>query len=101
MNNYVVFCSFQLENATQLDYNNAFVDLDSIGLKRVVKGSSGVNFFVPGNSVIGILQGQSGAALRTRFEQLIAIAFTARKLKSQIFLLVGGGDAVWQSIETK
>jgi hypothetical protein len=101
MNNYVVYCSFHLENASQLDYNNAFAGLDSLGLKRVVKGSSGSNYFLPGNSVLGVFQDQSSAALGTRVQQLIASAFTARKLKSEIFLLVGSADAVWEFIQTK
>ena len=101
MNNYVVFCSFHLENASQLDYNNAFARLDGIGLKRVVKGYSGSNYLLPGNSVLGVFQDQSTAALRPRVQQLIASAFTAHKLKSEIFLLVGSADAVWEFIQTK
>lgn len=35
---YTVMCTFDLKNATQQDYNNAYSDLAQIGMRKVVVG---------------------------------------------------------------
>jgi hypothetical protein len=44
---YRVTCTFDLKNATRQDYENAYGDLEKIGLKKVVVANDGSKVIAP------------------------------------------------------
>ncbi|MEG6913862.1 hypothetical protein V1971_34485, partial [Pseudomonas aeruginosa] len=40
---YLVYCTFDLKNASSRDYEKAYEDLNAIGLAKVVKADAGQN----------------------------------------------------------
>jgi hypothetical protein len=96
---YLVFCTFDLKNASSQDYQNAYSDLDKIGLHKVVKGSGGSDVVIPTTSAMGNFTGSSSTSVRDDICNSIQAAFKARKFKSEIFLVVGG-DWAWGSRTT-
>lgn len=92
---YAVFCTFDLKNASNQDYKNAYADLENIGLKKIVAGSNG-NAVIPTTSVFGQFNGTSAASVRDDIRQN---AFKARGFTSEIFVLVGG-DWAWGASTT-
>lgn len=95
---YGVFCTFDLKNASSTDYQNAYSDLEKIGLKKVVAGSKS-NVVIPTTSVIGELNSTSVGSVRDDIRQRVANAFKARGFKSEIFVFVGE-NTTWGSTTT-
>ena len=91
---YLVFCTFDLKNATGQDYQNAYADLEKIGLKKVQKNQKGNDAVIPTTAAMGFFNGQSASDVCTDVRDKVKRAFTARKFKSEIFL-VTGGDWAW------
>lgn len=96
---YLVFCTFDLKNATATDYQNAYADLDAIGLKKVVKGGNGGNVVIPTTAAMGEFDGASAASVRDDISERVRVAFANRRFKSEIFVVVGG-DWAWGSRTT-
>jgi len=91
---YLVFCTFDLKNATSTDYQNAYADLEKIGLKKVQKSDQGGNVVIPTTSAMGTFNGTSAASVRDDIRSKAQTAFSARRFKSEIFIVVGG-DWAW------
>ncbi|MPM28326.1 hypothetical protein SDC9_74847 [bioreactor metagenome] len=92
--NYFAFCTFDLKNANEQDYQNAYADLEKIGLSKIQSASNGNKVVIPTTSVLGIFDSNSAADLRDSVRNEITKAFIARKFKSEVFVLVGK-DWAW------
>lgn len=91
---YLVYCTFDLKNASAKDYENAYADLQRIGLAKVVKADEGLQVVIPTTSTMGFFNGTSAEAVRNDLRNSVQAAFRARLLKSEIFIVVGG-DWAW------
>lgn len=87
---YLVFCTFDLKNATSTDYQNAYADLEKIGLTKVHKSDQGGAVVIPTTSAMGVFTGASAASVRDDIRTKVKTAFSARRFKSEIFFVVGG-----------
>jgi hypothetical protein len=96
---YLVFCTFDLKNGAASDYQNAYADLERIGLKKVQKGSGGSDVVIPTTAAMGEFNGASAVSARDDIRSRIANAFKARGFKSEIFVVVGG-DWAWGATTT-
>ena len=90
----MVYCTFDLKNASAKDYENAYSYLQRIGLAKVVKADEGLQVVIPTTSTMGFFNGTSAAAVRNDLRNSVQAAFRARLLKSEIFIVVGG-DWAW------
>ncbi len=91
---YLVYCTFDLKNASSKDYENAYADLRSIGLAKVVIADGGHNVVIPTTSAMGEFTGANAGSVRDDIRNKVQRAFQARRLKSEIFIVVGG-DWAW------
>ena len=91
---YLVFCTFDLKNASSQDYQNAYADLEKLGLKKVQETDGGGDVVIPTTSVMGTFNGNSAGAVRDGVRNWVKNAFSARRFKSEIFVVVGG-DWAW------
>lgn len=96
---YLVFCTFDLNGGSPQDYANAYSDLERIGLSRVQKTGQGRDTVIPTTSAMGALNGSSAASLRDDIRAKVKTAFSARRFKSEIFVIVGG-DWAWGAATT-
>lgn len=91
---YLAFCTFDLKNASSRDYENAYAELRKIGLKKVIASNDGTNVVIPTTAAIGTFDGSSASSVRDDVRQKVKNAFTTLRLKSEIFIVVGG-DWAW------
>lgn len=91
---YLAFCTFDLKNASAIDYQNAYADLAMLGLKRVVKATAGNDVVIPTTSTMGEFKGASAAAVRDHVKNQVQAAFIIRRFKSEIFVVVAD-DWAW------
>jgi hypothetical protein len=96
---YLVICTFDLKNASYSDYQNAYSDLATIGLKKVVVPDGGGKVVMPTTTTAGEFTGTSAANVRDYVRDKIKTAFVARKFSSEIFVAVGG-DWGWGAATT-
>ncbi|WP_133935791.1 hypothetical protein [Stenotrophomonas sp. CC22-02] len=96
---YLVFCTFDLKGASSQDYQNAYADLEKLGLRKVQKNNQGGNDVVPTTSVMGFFDGASASKVCGHIRDNVRVAFTSRKFKSEIFV-VTGGDWSWVASTT-
>ena len=96
---YLVCCSFDLKNASSQDYENAYTALKKIGLKKVIATDEGTNVVIPTTAAIGTFSGSNARSVRDDIRQRVKDAFTALRLKSEIFIVVGG-DWAWGAATT-
>jgi len=61
---YLVFCTFDLKNATSTDYQNAYADPGKIGLKKVHKSDQGHDVVIPTTATTEDFNGTSAASVR-------------------------------------
>lgn len=94
---YAVICTFDLAGASSADYQNAYADLEKLGLNRAQDNRSGGKTVIPTTTVLGSCTGPSAAAVRDDIRAKVKAAFSARRFKSEIFLVVGGSDWTWGS----
>lgn len=87
---YLVFCTFDLKNASSTDYDSAYAALEKLGLKKVQKSNKGNDVVIPTTSAMGELDGTTASELRIQIVEKIKAAFKALGLKSEIFVTVGG-----------
>jgi hypothetical protein len=91
---YLVTCTFDLKNASRTDYENAYTDLKRIGLNRVIVSANGSQVVAPTTMTAGEFNGQSATAVRDYVRDKVRAVFSARRLSSEIFVVVGG-DWAW------
>lgn len=96
---YIVFCTFDLEKASNQDYQNAYSDLEKLGLKKVIVSDGGGEVVIPTTSTIGKFNGTDSAAIRNDVRNRVQNAFKARGFTSEIFVVVGS-DWAWGSTTT-
>jgi len=96
---YLVFCTFDLKNASRDDYNDAYADLAGLGLSRVHENSSNGETVIPTTSVMGTYNGESSAAVRDHVRARVKEVFATRGLKSEIFVVVGS-NGTWGATTT-
>lgn len=96
---YLVICTFDLKNASNQDYQNAYADLEKIGLKKVVVGTQGRNIVMPTTTTAGEFNGVSATAVRDSVLEQVRKAFVARRFSSEIFI-VASGDWAWGASTT-
>jgi hypothetical protein len=96
---YFVLCTFDLKDASRQDYQNAYADLEKLGLKRVVVSDKGNDVVIPTTTVTGTFNGTSAASVAKDLADRVQAAFKARSFASEIFVLVGG-DWAWSGRTT-
>ncbi|MEJ1097676.1 MULTISPECIES: hypothetical protein [unclassified Pseudoxanthomonas] len=96
---YLVFCTFDLKNASSQDYKDAYADLGQIGLTKVQKSDKGGDVVIPTTSAMGTFNGSSSGEVRDYVRDKVKSAFAARKFKSEIFVAVGQSWA-WGAAST-
>ncbi len=84
---YLVFCVFDLKNASREDYLYAHMDLAALGLRQAVKSESGPDFKLPGNAVMGTLDGRSVEDVRSAVGKAVQDIFKARGLRGTFFVV--------------
>lgn len=96
---YLVFCTFDLKNASSQDYQNAYADLSKIGLEKVVIADNGNRVVIPTTSVIGQFNSESARKAADDVREKVKSVFSRRRFKSEIFV-VAGGDWAWGATTT-
>ena len=96
---YLVFCTFDLRNASSQDYKDAYADLEKLGLQKVVVADNGNKVVIPTTSVMGKFNGASVGTVRDSVRDQVKAAFQQRGLTSEIFL-IAGGDWAWGATTT-
>ena len=91
---YLVFCTFDLKNANSQDYKNAYFDLANLGLEKVVKSDMGSDVVIPTTATMGTFNGITAPQVRSDIRDRVRAAFKARRLTSEIFVVVGA-DWAW------
>lgn len=86
---YLVFCTFDLKNATAQDYQNAYADLEKFGLKKVVVSNQGNKVVIPTTAVMGEFNGENASSISTDIRNRVQNAFSSRGFKSEIFVVAG------------
>jgi hypothetical protein len=84
---YLVFCVFDLKNASREDYLYAHMDLTALGLRQTVKSETGPGFKLPANAVMGTLEGRSVEDVRTVVGKGVQEIFKARGLRGTFFVV--------------
>lgn len=96
---YLVLCTFTLRDATPQDYQNAYTDLEDLGLKRMIISTEGPPILAPTSSVMGELDGAGATSVRDDVRNRVQTAFRHRGFKSEVSVVVGG-DWAWGSATT-
>jgi hypothetical protein len=86
---YLVVCTFDLKNASATDYENAYADLEKIGLNGAVISANGKRIVAPTTMTIAEINGDSAASVRDLIRRRVKAAFAARGFSSEIFVAVG------------
>ncbi len=90
---YLAFCTFDLKSASTQDYQNAYSDLENIGLKKVAVTTQGNKVVIPTTAVMGEFNGKDAASVCTDIRNRVQGAFKSRSFKSEIFVVVGASWA--------
>lgn len=91
---YLVFCTFDLKNASRQDYTTAYNDLAKIGLVKVHQGGDGGQAVIPTTAAMGFFNGAGAKAVVESVRDSVRAAFNARRFKSELFF-TAGGDWAW------
>lgn len=97
---YGVLCTFDLKNASSSDYQNAYSDLEALGLHRAQDNSNGGKTVIPTTTVLGSYNGENASSVRDHVRTKVQAAFKARGFTSEVFVVVGGTDWTWGSTTT-
>ena len=96
---HLVFCTFDLKDASSQDYTDAYKDLEKIGLSRIAEGKKR-DVVIPTTSVLGEFTASDTEALRDNIREKIETAFNKRGFDSEIFIIVSGSSWTWSSTTT-
>jgi hypothetical protein len=84
---YLVFCVFELRQASREDYLYAYKDLAMLGLRKVVKSGGGRDFTLPSTAVLGMLEGRSVDEVRSAVGRRVQEIFKSRGLSGEFFVV--------------
>lgn len=84
---YFVVCTFDLEDANSDDHAAAYVDLECIGLRKVVVGGTGAKRVMPTTTTAGTFKGANNQKVCTDVAEMVKKAFAARRFKSEIYVV--------------
>ena len=87
---YLVFCVFDLKNASREDYLYVYVDLETLGLRKVVESDNGPSFKLPTTAVMGMFDGQSVEDVRRVVGKQVHDIFRTRGLRGDFFVIASG-----------
>ncbi len=90
---YFVTCTFDLKGAVSTDYQNAYAELKSIGLDKVVVGETSQRTVMPTTLTAGSFTGSDARTVSMDIRERVRAAFKARGLSSEIFVTAGEGWA--------
>jgi len=96
---YFVVCTFDLKNATRTDYQNAYADLEELGLHKTVVSSQSKEVVAPTTMTMGEFNGADTGFVRDHVRNQVQAAFRARRFASEIFVVVAGNWA-WGASST-
>jgi hypothetical protein len=85
---YLVFCVLDLRDAHREDRLSGYMDLATLGLRRVIKSENGPDFKLPATAVMGMFDGRSVDEVRTMIGAKVKGIFDARGLEGEFFLVV-------------
>ncbi len=91
---YLVFCIFELKNATREDYLYAYADLAELGLKKTVKSDDGRSVTIPSTAVMGIFSGKSVNDVRSSLGNQVEDVFKTRGYGGEFFIVVSADWAI-------
>jgi hypothetical protein len=95
---YLVFCIFELKNASREDHMYAYADLSKLGMKKIVKSDDGRNVAIPATAVMGTFTGSSANDVRSMVINKVQEVFKAGDYRGEFFVVVsadwacGGGS---------
>jgi hypothetical protein len=84
---FLVFCVFDLKNASREDYLYAYMDLAALGLRKNVKSDNGPSFQLPASAVMGTFDGRTIEDIRTTVGKKVQGIFKTRGLNGTFFLV--------------
>ena len=84
---YLVLCVFDLKNANREDYLYAYMDLETLGLRKTLKSDGGPSFRLPTSAVMGMFEGPSVEDVRTTVARQAQNVFDARGLRADFFVV--------------
>ena len=87
---YFVTVTFDIKNGTPQDYANVLTELNSIGLYENIIGGSNTTSKLPSNTFAGEFNGLDLTSVRDDICNRIQSIFRKCKVKSEIFVAVGG-----------
>ena len=90
---YFVVCTFDLNNATRVDYQNAYADLADIGMHKTVVSDQRKEVVAPTTMTMGRFDGTDAASIRDHVRNQVQSAFRARRFSSEVFVVVAGNWA--------
>jgi hypothetical protein len=85
---FFAICTFDLQNASREDYQNAYADLAKIGFSTSVTADNGIKVTLPTTMTAGVFTGQSVSSVRTELIDRVQSSFNTRKFKYEIFISV-------------
>ncbi len=87
---YLVFCVFDIKNASRDDHLYAYMDLSALGLSKTVKSENGPSFTLPGTAVMGMFEGPSVDDVRSVIGKKVQAAFNDRGFSADFFIVASG-----------
>ena len=84
---YLVFCVFDLKGASREDYLYAYMDLATLGLRKIVKSENGPSFKLPATAVMGMFDGRSVDDVRGIVGKKVQGIFKARGFSGDFFVV--------------
>lgn len=84
---YLVFCVFDLKNPNREDYLYAYMDLETLGLKKTLKSDNGPSFRLPTSAVMGMFEGRNVDEVRSNVARKVQDLFDARGLRADFFVV--------------
>jgi hypothetical protein len=84
---YLVFCVFDLKGASREDYLYAYMDLETLGLRKIVESENGPSFKLPATAVMGMVDGRSVEDVRSVIGTKVLGLFKARRLSGDFFVV--------------
>jgi hypothetical protein len=94
---YLVFCFFELRNASREDYMYVYADLARLGLRKTVKADDGRSVAMPATAVMGMFDGKNVNDVRSDLASQVEDVFKTRGYNGEFFVVVsadwacGGG----------